>query len=294
MYRLERQVIAQTDDCLRNYVTNDVFQTNNMDVSAGHIGGTMANLGSGMRFLNIGIPRGSTIHSAILRLNCRITRTATTVNTRIRCQDADNPLAFSDAADFDARDWTTAAVNWDDIPAWTSGVDYHSPDFAACVQEVINRPGWAPGNALVVLWDDFQQRSTAAAAVVRTAQGHRGNPPFAAILILRYSLPPNLHQLFDRFGRPVGSEGFEGQAYCQVNVAADDSARQFTAEPALLRFAVIQALDNDQVIGNFDLQDFVLEVGQIVHMQNIDASTLYVANETPGQNGSVVILGARK
>jgi hypothetical protein len=49
-------------------------------------------------------------------------------------------------ADYDGRSWTSASVNWDyDFPnsSWET-----SPDISACVQEVVDRAGWAENNAL--------------------------------------------------------------------------------------------------------------------------------------------------
>ncbi len=100
--------------------------------------------------------------------------------------------------------------------------------------------------------------------------------------------------LFDIFGRPKRVEAFEGRAYIGVNVAVDNSVRQFTTQSIKLLSVTVQALDNDQLIGDDDIQDFVLPTGSMIFLSHIDPSTLYVANATAGQNGTVVILGSRQ
>ncbi|MFU8796498.1 MAG: hypothetical protein ACNA7X_04310 [Dehalococcoidia bacterium] len=100
--------------------------------------------------------------------------------------------------------------------------------------------------------------------------------------------------LFDRFGRPRRQEAFGGAAYCAVNVASDDSVRQFTTESVKLRDAAILARNHPQLIGHFDLQDLHIAAGDHVKLSRLDASTIYVTNATPGSNGTLVILGARE
>lgn len=98
--------------------------------------------------------------------------------------------------------------------------------------------------------------------------------------------------LFDIFGRP--KQGFRGAAYCQVNVAVDDSVRQFTTDPVRLLGAMIQAQDNDQVIGDADLVDFLVPAGSSVFLSHIDVRTLRVQNATAGQDGTLVVFGTRE
>jgi len=291
MYRLERRVAADTDDCVRNTVASDLFDLTAVALAAGYQNAVLPNLGAGMRFLSIAIPPGSTIHAAHLRLVASNTRANADVNSRIRCQDADNPLTFSDLADFDARTWTTAAVAWNDIPAWTAGEEYVSPNFAACVQEVINRPGWESGRPLVVLWDDFDENSTAAAFTFRQAHSHVGDPALAPVLILSYTPPASPHQLFDRFGRPRGAAAYGGEVYCNSNVAVDDNPRRFSVTQLKLNDVIIQVHDNPQAFGNFDIQDYEVHPGEAIGFTKVELSSLYFRNLNAGDNGTVTILG---
>lgn len=45
---------------------------------------------------------------------------------------------------------TTAFVDWANVMAtgWTAGNEYVTPDLTSVVQEILDRPGWASGNAM--------------------------------------------------------------------------------------------------------------------------------------------------
>jgi len=126
--------------------------------------------GGGMLYL-LSIPNGATITSANFTVVCAAARPATTVNSIIIGESTDNASVFSTLANYQSRrgtvvggandnNITTANVSWNSIPAWTMGTSYTSPDFAIVVQEIINRAGWASGNAMVIFWDDHANNST--------------------------------------------------------------------------------------------------------------------------------------
>ena len=77
------------------------------------------------------------------------------VTLGLRAERADNspPIATS-AFNISSRLRTSASVAWSP-PAWTTvgaaGAGQLTPNLAPVVQEVVDRPGWAPGNALTVI-----------------------------------------------------------------------------------------------------------------------------------------------
>lgn len=179
------QVGAVTDDCVRNYVNTSYWVTPAL-LYAGYISATYSGLGSASRFLNVTIPAGSTITLAQLKLVCYVTDTETVVNNRLRAEANINPLTFSTKEDFDARVWTTH-IHWDALPAWTLNEEYISPDIKACIQEVINLPGWASGNPMVVLRDDFELQSDQVSNHLRTAYDFADSSTKAAKLYVEYT-----------------------------------------------------------------------------------------------------------
>ncbi len=80
-----------------------------------------------------------------------------------------------------SRARTTASVTWTP-PPWTvigaAGADQRIPSLVALVQEVVNRPGWASGNALMLI---------ATGSGRRTAQSFEGKAAAAPLLHVEYT-----------------------------------------------------------------------------------------------------------
>ena len=73
------------------------------------------------------------------------------VTLKITAQAADNPPTLGTANyNISSRANTAASVTWN-IPAgaWTDGQTYSTPDLTPIVQELINRPGWSDGQAML-------------------------------------------------------------------------------------------------------------------------------------------------
>lgn len=107
---------------------------------------------NGIAFLNVTIPQGATIIEAKLTLQAAESD-ATAPVARLRCEAADNAGVYTTGANnVGGRSYTTAETLWT-LAALVSGEDQTSPDFSEAVQEVIDRAGWASGNALAVGFD---------------------------------------------------------------------------------------------------------------------------------------------
>jgi len=167
------QVGASNDDAWRRKVT-DAFLLDSVQNVVGYWSSSYYGYGCGLRFTNINIPQDATIQSAYLKLRCRVSRSATAVNSRISGDDSDNAATFSTKEDFDNRysNRTAARVDWDDIPAWALDVEYTSPDIGSVIQEIVSRAGWLSGNAVALFWEDFDNRSSAADGRIREAYSY--------------------------------------------------------------------------------------------------------------------------
>jgi hypothetical protein len=141
----------------------------------------------GLRFPAVQIPKGSKILLANVQFTAAPGSTLGALTVRITGEATANAGPFSTApASLAALPSTANSVQWDLINPWTTGVagtDQLTPNFATAVQEVVNQPLWAPGNALVVLF-----RGTAGAAI-RKAFSQDGNPAAAALLTIEYTEP---------------------------------------------------------------------------------------------------------
>jgi len=105
----------------------------------------------GMRFSGVMIPRGAIITNASIQFTADESQSeATSLN--IFAQTADDAPSFTAVAnDIGARPLTSVSVPWQPI-AWNIGdsnATQRTPNLAGLVQEVVSRPGWVSGNALV-------------------------------------------------------------------------------------------------------------------------------------------------
>jgi hypothetical protein len=114
----------------------------------------------GIRFAGLAVPRGATITSAYVQFTADESQSEAT-SLSIQGEAADNAAGYARTTrNITTRARTSAAASWAPTP-WTAGqvaAAQRTPDLSAVVQEVVNRPGWASGNAL---------------ALVVTGSGHR-------------------------------------------------------------------------------------------------------------------------
>ena len=106
-----------------------------------------------LRFTGVQIPKGATIVNAQVQFKAYET-SSKAANLAIRAERADNSAPITTTAfNLSSRARTTASVTWVP-PAWQTGAAgpaQLTPNLAPVVQEVVKRPGWAPGNALTVI-----------------------------------------------------------------------------------------------------------------------------------------------
>ncbi|MGB5345039.1 MAG: LamG domain-containing protein, partial [Woeseia sp.] len=129
---------------------------------------------------SLDIPPGATISNAYLQFQVDEATTAS-ANLVVRAQAADDAGTFS-ASNYNlsSRPLSTAAVNWSPV-GWPAvgdrGEDQRTPDLSAIIQEIVDRPGWASGNALVIVIDGTG---------TRIAESYEGDPAGAATLHIEY------------------------------------------------------------------------------------------------------------
>ncbi len=103
----------------------------------------------GLRFRNIYIPQGAVIDSAFLIIHSHEGKSADDVaKITIAGEANDDAQTFTDDALITARPRTTSTLLWEIAEAWELWEPYRTPDLKNIVQEIVNRSGWAPGNAL--------------------------------------------------------------------------------------------------------------------------------------------------
>ena len=133
-----------------------------------------------LRFINVPIPAGATITAAYVELVAATTGSGT-LSMNISAEDADNPAAVTGYSDFYARLRTTANSTWA-VPDFVVGQVYQTVDISGAVQEVVNRAGWADGQAMQIFID------TVSGSVNRQAVAYDDVPASAALLHVAYSV----------------------------------------------------------------------------------------------------------
>jgi hypothetical protein len=106
---------------------------------------------SSMRFPSVTVPAKAIITSAKITLNAYWSHSNTDVNVKIYGNDVDNAVAPTTFGEAQGLVLTTAYTLWSAIPAWTMGTNYDTPDLKTIIQEIIDRSGWASGQAIQIV-----------------------------------------------------------------------------------------------------------------------------------------------
>jgi hypothetical protein len=132
----------------------------------------------GLRFENTvsPIPQGATISAATIDFHCSVTQTTNNCKIKIYGVAADAPAAPTTYAQHAAHALTTAFTSWT-VPSWTGGNVYTSADFTSALQEIVNRGGWASGNALIIRLDNDASTS----GHYRQFRTHDNSTPYPTI-----------------------------------------------------------------------------------------------------------------
>lgn len=133
----------------------------------------------GMRFRNIQIPQGASILEARIEFTVDELDSGPT-NLMFYAETSDNPVEFSFVdSDISRRPKTAIGVPWNNLLPWTRyGDTILSPNLAPLIHEIVNRPGWAAGNALVILVEGNGER---------TAHAFDGQPSLTPLLFIQYA-----------------------------------------------------------------------------------------------------------
>lgn len=162
VYSGEIDVSTGTDDGFYYYNSEAPFNTG-FDNTAPYLlfgddnafsGAVKLHYNAFMRFDNVPIPQGSIVNSANIRFGVAQTNIVPASGI-IRAVDGDDESAPANYTAASTASLTSAAVMWE-IPI--SGAlflrHYTSPNIASVIQEIVDRPGWSSGNAIVVYVKD--------------------------------------------------------------------------------------------------------------------------------------------
>jgi hypothetical protein len=137
----------------------------------------------GLRFPGVGVAQGARIDSAFVQFKADEAQNEAT-SLVFHGQAADDATTFTSASrNVSSRPKTTASVSWTPL-AWSSGAAggaQRSPNLAPILQEIVNRPGWSSGHAIVLVVSGTGHR---------TAESVEGDPSGAPQLEIRVGTGP--------------------------------------------------------------------------------------------------------
>ena len=134
-------IVASADDAVQTAGT--------VDITSSAININAATSYGGWRFQNVTIPQGSVINTCTMDFYFT-SGSFDDPDVTIWAEDIDDAAAFTTGAnDISSRTPTTATGSWD-VTGVGVGLETTS-DFAAVVQEIVDRPGWVSGNDLVII-----------------------------------------------------------------------------------------------------------------------------------------------
>lgn len=163
---LNLQVAASGDDTNSGSIASAGKGPATANIIAGDITATLLQPGdhsggnffsTGARFTNVTVPNAETITSATFTLTGAVAYAPGGITVRyiVSGQDEDTGQAFTtgagDSLSNGDRPRTTADATMN-VPAVAVDTEY-TVDVTAVIQEIVNRAGWASGNAIVIILD---------------------------------------------------------------------------------------------------------------------------------------------
>ena len=170
MATVNLQVGASSDDAREN--------SGAVSLTSGSINIGGVNQKLGFRWANVTVPQGATIVSATASFYVTSTTNDTPNGTTVGMEAADNAGTFTTGANNITNRTRTSTVDWNGADI---GSGWQTVDVTSLVQAVVNRAGWASGNAMAALLYGV----TGANVTITT---YDGTPANAAKLDIEYTV----------------------------------------------------------------------------------------------------------
>lgn len=178
---VEKRVALASDDIEEK--ASGSISSNVTDLELGFNGSDAQKVG--IRFADLGIPRGAIITSAYIQFTSDELNSSA-ASLLIRGENSDTAATFTNSKyAVSSRPVTDASAAWSPA-AWTakgvSGVEQRTSDLSAIVQEIVGRAGWSEASSMA-----FFLTGTG----TRTAKSYELDAALAPLLRVEYTLPGN-------------------------------------------------------------------------------------------------------
>ena len=169
-------IAVLTDDCDMGQDTGAIDNVGSIDLFNSDEWGAFC-------FVNVNVPQGVTITSALFKIYPFDTADDSP-DVYIDFEQVDSATALALTTNNISNRWTETGnkVTWQQSNVGTGQVS--SPDLSVPLQAIINRPGWKPGNTLMLLLDEI-------ASVDLEITGYGENASKAARLDIQYTVVNN-------------------------------------------------------------------------------------------------------
>jgi hypothetical protein len=183
----EVRISFGADDAEERVNGSVALGNNDLELVENNEGGVSGNQTVGLRFRDVTVERGSQITDAYAQFQADESHSGPTTLT-IQGQAADNaPVFVNSSGNISSRPRTAASASWSPGP-WTvgqAGAAQRTVNIAPVIQEIVSRPGWASGNALVLIITGTGKR---------VAEPFEGTPVGAPLLHIESDPPPPANQ----------------------------------------------------------------------------------------------------
>jgi len=133
----------------------------------------------GIRFQNVNIPHGAEITQAYLAFTAYDTYENSGASMVIRGVADDDADGFYPEQRYRLRNLAkTSGVTWS-MPEFRRRRDYTSPDISNVIKEIVDRTGWQTGNALALIFSDFNS--------YRGVYSYNDVPSYAPRLVVKFN-----------------------------------------------------------------------------------------------------------
>ncbi|MCB0086102.1 MAG: hypothetical protein KDE47_34415, partial [Caldilineaceae bacterium] len=128
----------------------------------------------------VNIPSGAVVQNAFIEFTADAD-SSQPATLLIRAEQIDSSAPFTiTTANLTSRVVTLTETTWENVPAWTTGQTYQTPNLAALLQEVIDLPGWSSGNAVSFIISGIGERK---------AKSFDNDFNLAPVLVIEFSPP---------------------------------------------------------------------------------------------------------
>lgn len=188
LYKLDLQVSSPGDSINRMFHSIEGFWVcRDLGYISMGTSGDWVKRGFAARFKNAIIPRSAEITKAYLVIyGYGPMLWQSGVNEYIAAEASDNAPSIVDEIDWESRLQTINKVDWNNVQQFNGINPYASPDLSLVIQEIVNRPSWVPGNAIQIMANDDDFRSSKENTAYRIAWAYSGNSSLAPILHIEF------------------------------------------------------------------------------------------------------------